>query len=163
MFHNLISLIILPRKRKRVCFKSINAPYSRLIVKRTLFKRFFEILISICKPTETSKNSSSALLMLNFHWTVTLQKIDVHCLQKFFQKFRRICFIKKIDLRMKEVYHYRKVLLLLNLEDWHFDLDLSQVLAMKKMMALLLKLRHLLSWMNLHLMVALNAVQTGYG
>ena len=64
---------------------------------------------------------------------------------------------------MKEVYHYRKVLLLLNLEDWHFDLDLSQVFAMKKMMALLLKLRHLLSWMNLHLMVALNAVQTGYG
>ena len=82
MFHNLISLIILPRKRKRVCFKSINAPYSRLIVKRTLFKRFFEILISICKPTETSKNSSSTLLMLNLHWTVTLQKIDVHCLQE---------------------------------------------------------------------------------
>ena len=57
MFHNLISLIILPRKRKRVCFKSINAPYSRLIVKRTLFKRQFirESFSHLYNLTETHK------------------------------------------------------------------------------------------------------------
>ena len=38
---------------------------------------------------------------------------------------------------MKEVYRYRKVLFVLNLEDWRFDLDWWREFAAMKMMALL--------------------------